>query len=129
METSYFLQKDFEVIDKWQKLRGLNLTCRAGLPSTGLVVLDDNEPIACGFLRKCEGNLAIIDSVITNPELSLKKRSKAIDILFERLIELSKEFGIDQIVGITTKSGMIKKSKKHGFIESNYKLMTLKVRD
>lgn len=82
-------------------------------PKIGYVVMDQfNYPVAAGFLRKCEGNYAFFDGLITNPGHPSEYRSKALDLLIKKLVKRAKG---RKILAFTTDNGILTRAKKHGF--------------
>ena len=98
------------------------------LPALGYAVCSDTGvPLAMGFLRLAEGNMAIIDSIASNPNKKPREISDAIDMLFEKLIQTATDLRIKYVVGATVKNSLVRRTvKKHGFILTDFKLLVRK---
>lgn len=98
------------------------------MPALGVVIENENQLIAMGFVRQCEGNVGIMDSVITNPKASSADRNKALNLLYRTVIELAKEWNISHLIGFSRDVGIIERSKKFGFMEINQTILSLQIR-
>lgn len=112
-------------LNLWLSLRGLKTVEPQELPEVGFVAVHDGRYIAANFLRRCEGNVAIMDSLVTNPQASSSLRHKAIELVVERAIRRSKKLSISRIIGFSIDEGTLKRSEKHGFVRSPFSLITL----
>lgn len=78
------------------------------LPAIGFAV----PGVAFGCLRVCEGGLAIVDSLITNPLCSSVTRHKALEAIYDKLLSTP---GFHTIIGFTTDLGALERAKTRGF--------------
>lgn len=79
-------------------------------PANGYIVIDEfNYPVAAGFIRKCEGNIALLDGFVTNPCHNTLVRDKALDLLIKRLTKRAKG---RKILAFTTDGCIIAKAIK-----------------
>lgn len=81
------------------------------LPSTGFIV----EGYCAGFLYKNDSKLAILEFIVSNPEADKQKRSEALDLLLQALINEAKESGYKAIFSSLSHPGLIDRYVKHGF--------------
>lgn len=110
----------FDDLSAISKLRELFYNIE-NVPQIGYVAYEDNmtrdpdKMIAAGFLRQCEGNYAIFDGLITNPEVAASVRSEAIDMVVECLINTAKSLKINKIIGFSTDKNTLIRALKFGF--------------
>lgn len=123
--VEFSLSEHLSKVNEWLEKRGMAPVPMKDIPNRGYIVHRDGIYIAAGFLRRCEGDVGIFDSLITNPELSLYTRHLAIELLIEKIITVSKELHIDRLIAFSTDSGTIKRSKKHGFEKKPYTVISL----
>lgn len=128
MNLSFFCADDhFSYIKSWLKERNLPQIEIGDLPKWGFICFANKEPTCAGFLRMCEGDYAILDSLITNPLAPSIHRHHCIDFLVEHLIKIAKMIGIKQIVAFSVDESTLERSKKHGFYQSGYTVIVKKV--
>jgi hypothetical protein len=111
-------------IAHWLEQRGME-TNLSKLPENGILVCHSDRPVAAGFIRKCEGNFAIFDSMVTNPQVHGSIRDESMDALFEGLIALAKDLNISKIIGFTIDENTLVRSQKFGFERTPYALMSI----
>ncbi len=116
-----------ELIRLWLKNRKLDTALLEDLPELGFVALRNHVPIAAAFIRKCEGRIAIFDSLITNPAITLFTRHCAIEKLIERTILVAKTLGYYRILALSVDEGTIRRAKLHGFVKLHSSAMSLSV--
>lgn len=87
------------------------------MPEIGYTAYKDGTPIAVAFLRRCEGQVAILDSLCTNPKAKSEDRHEAIDLLVNKIIEQCDYMKIKSLFAFTVDEGILERSKKHGFIK------------
>lgn len=115
---------DFSLINEWLRGHEHAEIEEKELPVTGFVVEDEGYPICIGFLRMVEGDVAIAESLVTDPEASLVKRVKAIDTIVEKLISVARDREIKYLMTTTVSTGVISRiSKNHGFERSEQVLL------
>lgn len=124
--NTYALSKPNEVpfIKRWLEQRNM-ITTLDSLPMHGVLVCSEDRPVAAGFIRKCEGNFAIFDSMVTNPQVLGSIRHEAMDEVFKGLISLAKDLKISKIIGFTIDENTLVRSQKFGFTRTDYALMAL----
>jgi hypothetical protein len=119
----------FPLLQKWLAKHGHMDISLDELPALGYAVCTDTGvPLAMGFLRLAEGNMAIIDSIAGNPDAKPKEVSEAIDTLFEKLTQVATDLKIKYLVGATVKNSLVRRTtNKHGFVLSPFKLLVKKI--
>ena len=118
----------FPMLMKWLEGHSHPIASPDELPRLGWVVYSDTGvPLAMGFLRLAEGNVAIIDSIASNPDKKPREVSDAIDLLFEELLQVATDLRIKYVVGATVRNSLVKRTtKKHGFVLTEFKLLVKK---
>lgn len=117
MEVQVFNPDDhMDHICEWLKLRNLPYSLGEQLPEIGFMAFEGGQAICAGFLRKVEGDFAMLDSLITNPEALNYLRSNAIDAVVRELIKAAKAWGISSLIATSTDAHTLERSKKHGFV-------------
>lgn len=113
----------------WLRSRDLSAEGSVNLPELGLILFDTGCPVVAGFLRKVEGNYAILDSLCTNPLVLPEIRDKSLDTLVKALIKLARKEGIKAITATSIDLNTLERSLKHGFKKQPHTLITLVVWD
>lgn len=107
---------DLKFLNSWLKERGHKELERFSLPPIGVVVLEEETPIAVCFLRRCEGLLGIIDGLATNPAAASALRHEAIDTAVRVIIEQARIYGITALVAWSKDAGtLVRAFDRHGF--------------
>jgi len=96
---------DRVIIEEWFSKRDFPSPEDKFLPPTGVLALDNNIPIACGFMFKTDANVASIGHLISDPEIEKEKRQDAIKQLILVLARLAESEGF----GLVTIATNIKK--------------------
>lgn len=134
LQPSPLLVKEFDrsvhtdVYLEWLALHQLDTGLIFDLPRIGFIAEQDGIFYAAGFLRGLEAcESMLLDGLMANPKTFGKIRSNAIDRVVEALITQAKKMGIDQILAFSTDKGTIKRSKRHGFVETSQTMIALKL--
>lgn len=110
------------LLNMWLKEHKMPVICLEELPKYGLIVQNDERSLAMGFVRMGEG-VAILDSIITNPNAESQQRNLALDVLFLNLLQYVKTSGIKTVMGSTRIENMKVRAEKFGFKQSDQVLM------
>ena len=81
------------------------------LPEIGYIALDEDQPVACGFLRKVEGGYAQLDTFTTNPGFVGELRDRAINGIVSRLTEHAKSYQMHGLFVITDNQSIIDRAE------------------
>ena len=95
----------------WFEARGLSANIVRLRPEVGLVV----PGVAAGFLFQTDSPVALIDGVITNPEVDKSTRGDAVRLLFVSLFDLASELGFTEVWGLSTRPEMEVMGRRLGF--------------
>jgi hypothetical protein len=102
------------------------------VPETGLVSckfdqdIQDYEVIACGFIRRIEGNYGLLDAYIADKFMDKEKRDQTLDEITSHLIQLAKKQKVNHLFAFSALPAIIKRAQKHGFeIQPNMQVLTM----
>ena len=103
--------------------RGIEESFIDDLPATGLVAVRNGQIIAAGFLRFCEGTMAIFDSFITDPSVDKVGRREALDIIGHGLESIAILHGFNKLLALTKEKNIRLRAVNQGFNKINYSVM------
>lgn len=108
--------RDYPFLKKWWKGHGWDAIPAILLPSTGVVIMDENEnPIAAGFLyHATETPCSYMEWIVADPEVSPIAVYKALNMLISRLVEIA-DAGKRILNTSVLQKGLVRLYKKHGF--------------
>lgn len=116
MNLEAFHVSDKGFVRKWLACHQMNLKVLEDLPEHGYIAFDDmDRPVAAGFIRRVEGNYALIDSLISNPEAPGVLRNEALDLITVQLIKTARELGFKQLIAFSRDVNTLKRAERHGF--------------
>lgn len=117
-------------VNRWMRARKLEPIKYSDLPHLGMMVFDKDVLVAVGFLRKIEGDLGMIDSMASNPDVSKEKRDEGLDMLTSSLlIRAQNVLKLKGIISHTKLSAIEARAHKHGFKTSAEKILFLNLED
>ena len=112
----YDAERHLEIIQGWHNRRGVAPYPWECLPKFGLVVYDDARPMACVFIRSCEGQVAMMDHVLANDELPPGGARDAIDLIFDHAEQIvGTEMGAKLFITWSSRDSMLRRSRERGF--------------
>jgi hypothetical protein len=130
MKVFKYMSVDLAHMNDWLQLRGEKTWDLEAVPETGFVVVDDIIPVAIGFLRKVEGNMAMIDGVCTDPKAKAHVRHVALNLLTSRLIETAKAMKLIGLVAFVADPNTLERGEFFGFkILPGHHLVHLSLKD
>ena len=107
-----FTQADEVTRDAWIRERvGSSVPRR--LPRMGLIV----DGVACGHLAVTDGDVAIVDDLVTNPAASSADRHEATEAILSQFERVCVILGIRHVLAMTTDDGVRKRCVSHGMRE------------
>lgn len=116
MEIRNFdMSEDLDILNDWLKTRGLAIKMAEDIPANGFVAVDDDMQIAMGFLRLCEGTVALFDGLATDPEAPSARRHIALNEVVSAIQQVAKAMDITQIICWSTDPTVITRSRAHGY--------------
>jgi hypothetical protein len=99
------------------------------LPKIGFIASDSATHIAVGFLRLMEGNIAQIDSLVSNADLPSEMRHKGISMVVDELIKTSKLLKLKGIMALTVDKSVIMRAEAIGFQVRSHTILSLPLGD
>lgn len=114
-------------LNAWLEYYGEPLVTVKDLPEIGYQADLNGKMVAVAFIRRCEGNIAILDSLCTNPIKSSQVRHEAIDLLVNKIIWKCEELKLKSLFAFTVNKGILERSEKHGFVESKHIVISREV--
>lgn len=118
--------KHMDEVVSWLSARNAYTPSSADdLPEMGVVVFERGTPLAAGFLRRCEGGIAIFDGLVTDPGAESTQRNVALDLVVSQLIKTAKELKLKGIIGWSRDNLVLLRSYRHGFKELPETVITL----
>ena len=125
MKIIPFETKYLSVIQSWLKAREMNDKLTDNLPTHGWVSFEHETPVAMGFLRCIEGDMAMIDSLITNPEINPKSRNMHLTKLNQKLIKVAKHHKLKALIAATIDYHTLIRALELGFVQQSHTLISL----
>lgn len=122
-----YIREDLPTINVWLAARKAKKVEHSDMPEVGYVAYKNGDPIAAAFLRRCEGNIAILDSLCTDPMARGELRHEAIDLLVNKIIEQCAHMRIKSLFAFTVDAGILDRSQKHGFVKSDHIVISREV--
>lgn len=103
---------DVTLLNAWRAKHGLVPVPGHDVPKLGLIVPN----LGMAYLRMAEGNLAIMDSLITNPDASSAMRHQALELLWPALLAAAHNAGCTRVWGVTSNTETFMRATQHGFV-------------
>jgi allophanate hydrolase subunit 1 len=119
MHIKKFNKRHLPLIKQWMNLHKVPLHTADDLPELGYIVFEHEQPVCAAFLRKVEGNFALIDSAISNPEISPPIRREAMDFMCDHLIRVAKHMKLKMLLVLTLDKNTIYRIKARGFSQGS----------
>lgn len=116
---------DLPLINDWLANRELPSVTRHDLPEMGYVMWDNGKGVAAIFMRRCEGNVGIVDSLITNPKIQSQVRDFALDALINHIVEQSKQHKVKILLGYTKDENTLMRTLRLGWTQSPHTIVVM----
>lgn len=121
----FHIEDDLAFINSWLSKRGLDHWPKSELPALGYMVYSNYIPVAAGFLRECEGNVAIFDSLVADPDCRFEIRDSCIDLLVKHMLRAAREKGFKKILGYSVNKRTLERSLNHGFATQPHTVISI----
>jgi hypothetical protein len=116
LEIRSYDDKDFNQLNDWLVGHGHDEIFRNELPALGYVACRNGQPVAMAFLRLAEGNVAMAESMVSNPQASTLLAADAVHMVIEKISQVAKDLNIKQLIAWTVKPSVARHiSKHHGY--------------
>lgn len=123
MNTEPFsLTKHKKILDSWFEKRACSQPPWNLVPPTGVVVSDEDGPLAAGFLTKTDSGFAIITNFISDPESDNQIRGEAVKLLIACLTAVATNERFKMVCVSTPISSVASKFERFDYkkIEENF---------
>lgn len=85
------------------------------LPLIGYIASEGSVHIACGFLRMIEGDVAMIDTLVSNASVPSQMRHEAISGIVNSLIQRAKDMKLKGLLCLTSDKSVLMRAATLGF--------------
>lgn len=109
---------DLSSLNKWLKKRAHPQVQWSDMPEYSFII----PGVASASLRRCEGEVGILDSIVTNPYTSALIRNAALNQLFKACLGIS---SFKRIIGFTVDAHTHERALKHGFRQLPHSVYSL----
>jgi hypothetical protein len=110
----------------WLEKRKIQIPNSIEVPKLGyLIRTKDSGPVVMGFLRVCEGNVGMIDSLVSNPDIEPAIRDRAMDFLILRLMAAAKRKKIYRVFGFSQDENTLLRASRLGFNTLSQRLVSI----
>lgn len=116
---------DYQIISKWWKDQNWPIVPLENLPTYGLMVWLDEVPLAAGFIYQTDSSMALLEWIVSNPEVAHELRGQALDILLDDLCFMAKKLGFKQLFTMAKNERLIEREKSHGFLKTDDQMIHL----
>lgn len=103
------------MIEKWFEKRWPKAPSQDMLPKLGFIVEDD-KPLACGFLYLTGTSLSFLEFVCTNPEVKTTRGLLAVDHMIDEVKQMATSFGAKTILQFLEDKFARYYERKHDFV-------------
>jgi len=119
LTLKYFDYDDLGDLNDWLKARGKPPQEYSDIPAIGFVVIHEDQKLVACFLRRCEGNMGIVDGLTSNPSAPSELRHVALDLAISSICEEAKQREISHLIAWTLDKGTLERGcLRHGFQKS-----------
>lgn len=122
--VKYFGFEDIPILNGWLDKRGVKRLEPWELPAVGFMVSIGDTPVAACFLRRCEGNVGIVEGLTSNPDATPPLRHAALDAAISCVCDEAKAREITKLMAWTVEDSVITRGNcRHGFISTKQKVL------
>lgn len=128
IEVSEYQKSDFDhliALHESQSSQLATMLTPENLPKIGYIAYDSATVGAMGFLRMLEGGYAMIDTMVSNGDLSAEMRHLMLQQLVAKLVSKGKEMGLKGLISLTSDAGVISRAEAIGFTVINQTAIAL----
>lgn len=123
-----YYSKHFDIVIALHKTQNSPLVDKLtdkDLPRIGYIATYNDIPVAAGFLRKVEGGYCILDTLVTNANISSDIRHLALTELVDKLIDTAKVYKFKTIIAYSMDDGILSRAYSIGFKAIDQSLIAL----
>lgn len=111
MRTRKVKETDFVSIERWRSSRGLPPILRQMYAPNGFIV----DGVAAGFLTFTDTSVALIENLVTNPEVEKDEREAALSSIIVDCEKMARACDCTYVIGISNRSKIASYARMHGF--------------
>ena len=116
--------ENLDLINYWLDLHKMAPVTHQALPKIGYFAVVNNMPVAAAFLRTCEGDVSIFDSLVTSKQASSDERHQAIEALTEQIIGDAKRLGFTRMLAFSVNAQTLSRAEARGFKKTPFTVMS-----
>lgn len=105
----------YEMIKSWFDKRNFPAPDPHLLPQIGVIAVCNNNPIACGFLFRTDGGIAMLGNLGSDKDASSEHRNIALDAVINSLSEIAANQGFMVVSCATNLPGLMTRFERIGF--------------
>ena len=118
MIVKQFKTEDYAMLQDWWTKHNHMSIPKESLSPIGITIFDEETPSCIGFIYVMPNcDMAQIAWTTTNPEISLRKRYKAMDTCINALLQYAYINGRKNIICFSKSSGLSKMLRKKGLAQ------------
>lgn len=117
-----YQKRDFEMLKRWYKERGLGAPQEAALSDAGWVA----DERVVGFLYVTNSNIALIDGIVSDPHSLPSNRKQSLQQLCSTIVDVAVMMGYTNIIAATSNESIKEICRKMAFQKTSYELFVLK---
>lgn len=115
-----------DLVNSWLEARGEKTARIEEIPIFGFIAYGEaGKAVAAGFLRRCEGQVGVFDSLVTDPEARGPIRHEAIEAIVFEILKTARALKMGRVIAFTRHLSIIERAKSHGFEQQAHTLITL----
>jgi hypothetical protein len=118
-QRDFTFERDYDIIHAWWNAHGSFPPKPEHLPSTGIVIEADREPVCAGFLYQTDSAICVFEFVVSDPNAEKAIRDAALSFLIQAAKEWAKSLGFTLIYSSVKGLKYISRLEKEGFIKAD----------
>ncbi len=123
IETRRYVKEDYPTLTKWWEGHGEMVEPEGWLPRIGLVATMNSNPVAVCFLYETGTPIGYIHHILADPNEAKTITAAGVEAALESTIEAARHMGMEALIGFTTRPGVVKMTKRHGFNKEDGAIM------
>lgn len=122
----YIPEKDYQIaVDWWSGYKWIVPMPQECLPTTGIVVKDNDKPLCMMWVYGTNSAVALVGFPVCDPHLRGGIRSDAIKMCIDCCNELAKEMGFSIVYTYQSNDNLLEKFKDNGFMVGDTKITNM----
>lgn len=125
MEVRAFRKQDHPLLISWWEGHKWPAIPMTALPTQGLIVYSNGQPVVAGFVYVTDSEVAIMEWLVSDPKSSPFTRSDALIILMEALCDLAKAGGAHFVFSFFKQPRLVARAESIGFKKTDTDMIHL----